>query len=154
MSVVQEFYQAFTRKDGDAMAHCYSSDIQFSDPVFPNLKGQDAKDMWRMLCQRSKDLQIEFEVLEDKADRAVVIWDAYYTFVKTGRKVHNHIRAELSLRNGKIWQHRDQFSFWRWSRQALGPSGLLLGFTPVVKNKVREEAAKTLAAWQKNSKKS
>ncbi|MEP7356378.1 MAG: nuclear transport factor 2 family protein, partial [Anaerolineales bacterium] len=59
-----------------------------------------------------------------------------YTF-STGRKVLNIIDAEFQFQAGRIVAHRDRFSFWRWSRQALGPTGLLLGWTPLVHNKVR-----------------
>ena len=34
------------------MADCYHPDVHFSDPVFPSLKGDEARGMWRMLCER------------------------------------------------------------------------------------------------------
>ena len=40
--------------------------------------------------------------------------------------------------------HRDRFSFWRWSRQALGLPGVLLGWSPSLKRKVRSTAAGNL----------
>ena len=48
---------------------------------------------------------------------------------------------------GLIATQRDRFDFWAWSRQALGRAGLLLGWTPMLKNKVRAGAAKNLAAY-------
>ncbi|MBL8954530.1 MAG: hypothetical protein JNK82_27370, partial [Myxococcaceae bacterium] len=51
-------------------------------------------------------------------------------------------------------EHTDSFDFGAWSRQALGPSGLLLGWSPLVKNKVRAQAAKGLDLYMlRNSKK-
>ena len=50
------------------------------------------------------------------------------------------IRAEFEFRDGLIRVQRDRFDFWRWSRQALGTPGLLLGWTPMLRNKVREKA--------------
>ena len=35
-------------------------------------------------------------------------------------------------------------NFWRWSRQALGPIGMLLGWSPMVRGKVRAQAARAL----------
>src|SRR5579859_558774 len=67
-------------------------------------------------------------------------WEAWYTFSSTGRKVHNVIDAEFQFQAGRIAAHRDRFNFWAWSSQALGPSGLLLGWTPVVHNRVRATA--------------
>lgn len=143
-TVVDSFYEAFQRKDGEAMARCYSEDVEFSDPVFPKLTGADAGAMWKMLCSRSADLEVKFKVLERTAEKHVVAWDAFYTFTKTNRRVHNRIRAELWMRDGKIFRHRDTFSFWKWAAQALGPAGLLLGWSPPIKAKVRSQAAASL----------
>ena len=33
------FYNAFAERDGAAMASAYHPDAQFSDPVFPDLRG-------------------------------------------------------------------------------------------------------------------
>lgn len=40
--------------------------------------------------------------------------------------------------------HYDHLDFWRWSRQALGTPGLLLGWTPFLKAKVRTQAGANL----------
>ena len=41
---------------------------------------------------------------------------------------------------GRIVKHRDSFDFWKWSRQALGAPGVLLGWTPFLRGKVRGTA--------------
>jgi len=46
----------------------------------------------------------------------------------------------FEFRDGRIAAHVDRFSFWRWSRQALGASGLLLGWTPIIQGAVRRQA--------------
>ena len=44
----------------------------------------------------------------------------------TGRPVHNSITAGFAFKDGLIARHADRLaSFWRWSRQSLGPVGLL-----------------------------
>jgi hypothetical protein len=59
--------------------------------------------------------------------------------------VVNDIHAELRFNeDGLINDHRDNFDFWKWSRQALGPTGLLLGWNPIVRNKVRQQAGAEL----------
>ncbi|MOA55161.1 hypothetical protein D3C78_1789040 [compost metagenome] len=52
------------------------------------------------------------------------------------------------IRDGLICQHDDTFDLWRWSRQALGVPGMLLGWSPLVQNKVRLQAFKGLRAFQ------
>ena len=65
--------------------------------------------------------------------------------------MHNAIDATFEFRDGLIVRHVDRFDFWRWSRQALGPIGLLLGWTPILRRKVRRTVRRTLDAYlQKN----
>ena len=56
----------------------------------------------------------------------------------------NDIQAKFRFRDGLIAEHHDQFNFHRWASQALGPVGLLLGWTPLVRSAVRRKAAARL----------
>ena len=71
-------------------------------------------------------------------------WIANYTFSQTGNKVENRIKANFEFENGKIVKHVDEFDFYKWSSQALGFTGKLLGWTSFLKNKVRQTAMKSL----------
>jgi ketosteroid isomerase-like protein len=145
--LIERFYRAFTDRDGEAMAACYAPDVHFSDPVFPDLRGSDAGAMWRMLTLSAQDLQVE--LLEHEADeaRGSGHWRARYTFSRSGRPVVNDVHASFRFENGLIVEHRDAFGFHRWARQALGTTGLLLGWTPFLRNKVRRTAAAGLAKF-------
>jgi ketosteroid isomerase-like protein len=144
--LIERFYSAFAARDGDAMAACYAPDARFSDPVFPDLRGDEPGAMWRMLTGRADDLSVQLAEHEAGDERGSAHWLADYTFSATGRKVHNDVRAEFRFASGLIAEHRDAFSFHAWARQALGPVGLALGWTPIVKGKVRREAAAGLSA--------
>ena len=146
--LVTRFYTAFQRRDGAAMAACYAPGVVFSDPVFPHLEGPHAGAMWRMLCERGADLEVTFSAVTGDDTRGSAHWDASYTFSQTGRKVLNRIDAAFEFSGGAIVKHVDSFDLYRWSRQALGPVGLLLGWSPMVKNKVRKSAAAALASWE------
>ncbi|TMH06089.1 MAG: DUF4440 domain-containing protein, partial [Betaproteobacteria bacterium] len=65
--------------------------------------------------------------------------------------VHNAIDARFEFRDGLVIRHVDRFDFWRWSRQALGAPGWLLGWTSLLRGKVRAQAAKGLAAFNRAS---
>ncbi len=142
--LIQRFYAAFDRRDGDAMAACYAPHARFSDPVFPDLRGSRPGDMWRMLTSQARELRVE--LLEHAADGIAgsARWRAHYVFTQTGRPVVNDVRATFRFAGGLIAEHTDAFSFHRWSRQALGTSGLLLGWTPVLRGAVRKRAAASL----------
>jgi ketosteroid isomerase-like protein len=149
---LRRFYEAFSRRDAAAMAACYAPDVWFSDPVFTDLRGPQAGLMWKMLCERGRDLKIEFRDVRADGATGSAHWEAWYTFSTTGRKVHNVIDASFEFRDGRIVKHTDRFDLYRWARQALGPAGVLLGWTPLLQNKVRAMAAKGLADYQRNSK--
>lgn len=96
--------------------------------------------MWRMLCARGKDLTLVFSGIQADDERGRAHWEADYTFSATGRHVHNVIDATFTFRGGKILTHTDSFDLHGWTRQALGPAGLLLGWTSFLQNKVRRTA--------------
>lgn len=146
-ALIDRFYRAFQVRDAAAMAACYHPQIVFSDPVFPDLRGPKAGAMWAMLCARATDLELEFRDVRADDARGSARWDARYTFAQTGRHVHNAIAAEFEFRDGLIVRHVDRFDFWRWARQALGPTGLFLGWTPMVRNRVRAMARRGLDAF-------
>ncbi len=126
------------------MASCYDPEVRFSDPVFTDLQGPDVMKMWRMLLSRSDDINITLGEHSAGDGRGKAHWTAKYNFSRTGRDVVNEIDANFLFRDGLIVEHSDSFDFWKWSRMALGTSGLLLGWSPVVKRKVRAESAAML----------
>ena len=144
MELLRRFYSAFSQHDWATMGACYHPEAQFSDPVFPHLDATGVSAMWKMLLTSGSDLRVEFQVLEKTEIGGRVQWDALYTFGASGRKVHNSVSSTFVLKDGLILRQKDVFNLWRWSRQALGTSGALLGWSPMVRNKVRATAAKRL----------
>ena len=142
---IERFYRAFGECDGDSMAACYAPDARFSDPVFPDLRGDEPGAMWRMLTSQATDLRIELLEHAADGDTGTARWKAHYTFSQTGRPVVNDVRARFRFDDqGRIAEHDDEFGFHRWASQALGTSGKLLGWTPVVRNAVRKKARGSL----------
>jgi hypothetical protein len=144
MGVATRFYEAFMVRDFYTMGLLYANHATFRDPVFPRLTAQGARLMWQMLLTEAEDLEISADIHEDTADRARVDWTARYTFTPTKRLVVNKVHTEMVIAAGKIVQQVDDFSFWRWSGQALGWKGWLLGGTPLVRDPVQRKAAKSL----------
>ncbi len=145
--LIEKFYTCFQQKDWKGMQACYHDQVIFSDPVFRNLKEGKAKAMWHMLVTAGKDLTISFQHIKTEGTIGSCDWEAQYSFSRTGRKVHNIIHAKFEFREGRIIQHRDSFSLWRWSGMALGPAGLILGWTPFMKSKIRAMAATNLTKF-------
>jgi len=151
VQLIERFYKAFNDGDADGMVACYTTDVHFSDPVFPDLRAQRAGAMWRMLTSSPGELRVE--LLEHEADETTgsAHWKAHYNFSETGRPVINDIQAKFTFKDGLIAEHHDDFNFFTWSKQALGPVGYLLGWTPIVKGAVRKKAAGMLEKFTRTS---
>lgn len=146
-ALITRFYEAFARRDAAGMAACYHPQVRFSDPAFPELRGPQAAAMWAMLLSRGKDLQVIASGISADDHTGQAHWDARYTFSQTGRQVLNRIDARFRFADGLIVEHIDHFGFARWSRQALGLPGWLLGHTRFLQRKVQAKAAAGLKAW-------
>lgn len=145
-----KFYDAFSALDAATMASCYAEDVSFDDPVFSLRGRRDAGGMWHMLCAATRATgrdawMLEFSGIHADATTGRAHWEAHYRFSATGRLAHNIIDAQFTFNpEGLITTHRDRFDFWRWSRQALGAPGLLLGWTPFLRSRVRSQANASL----------
>lgn len=140
LALLDKFYAAFARLDGAAMAQCYGRDATFSDPVFVGLRGEQAGGMWRMLTSRATGFSVELVSRDADQSAGSAHWMAHYRFAQTGRPVVNDVRSTFRFADGLIVAQVDDFSFHRWSRQALGLPGLLLGWTPLLRGSVQRKA--------------
>jgi len=149
-NVIIDFYEAFVSLDAEAMASCYAEEVEFSDPAFGLLKGDQAGNMWRMLVesQRGKSFKVTFSDVLVEGNKASAKWEAHYTFGKSKRPVHNIIIAEFTLKDGKIIAHTDKFDLYRWARQAMGTPGLLFGWTPWFKKKLQARTRGMLKVFE------
>lgn len=145
--VIEKFYTSFQQLDWRGMQSCYDDAVIFSDPVFQHLEGGQAKAMWHMLASAAKDLKVTFSNVRVEGGRGSCDWEAWYTFSRTGRPVHNRIHAEFEFSNRRIVRHTDTFDLTRWAGMALGLPGVLLGWTPMIKNKIRATASSGLTRF-------
>ncbi len=138
------FYSALQTLNYAEMQRSYHPEAQFTDPVFGTLNCDEVKAMWQMLLTRSKDLQVVFSNVHATQTTGKCRWEAWYTFSKTGRSVHNVITSSFEFKDGKIFRQYDSFNIWRWSRYALGFTGLFLGWSPWIRGKVKASARQSL----------
>lgn len=147
--LIETFYTSFQKRDAEGMVACYHPDVRFSDPVFHELVGARACAMWRMLCKRAKDLEIEFRDVQADDKTGSAHWEARYLFSATGRNVHNVIDAKFEFEGGKIVRHADTFDLWRWAGMAMGAKGKLLGWLPPVQQAIHKKAMGGLAEFER-----
>jgi hypothetical protein len=152
-ATIERLYAAFAKLDGETMQGCYAAGARFDDEVFSLTGPREIGGMWRMLTEATKakglaHWKLEVSGISADGNQGRAHWDAHYLFSATGRQVLNQIDAEFEFDGaGLITRHRDRFDFWRWARQALGTLGLLLGWTPFLRRKVRAQAAGNLKRY-------
>ncbi len=145
---IEKFYSSFANGDVDSMLSCYHSDVTFQDPAFGLLDAAQARAMWSMLVARSKgDIKIKFSNIQASETEGSAQWEADYHFSQTGNAVNNKIYARFEFKDGLIFKHVDSFDMWRWSRQALGWKGWLLGWTSFMRNKIQSQTNILLKAY-------
>lgn len=144
--LITKFYSAFSNLDAETMCSCYHHDIIFRDPAFGTLNGSKAKAMWQMLCesQKGKEFKVVYSNIETLDNTGSAHWEAFYTFSKSGRSVHNKIDAKFEFKDGLIIKHIDEFNIHKWAKQALGLKGYLLGGTSFFKKKLNEQTNNVL----------
>ena len=147
-NTINKVYTAFANADATQMCECYHPNVQFRDPVFGLLKGEEVCQMWKMLIERSKgNLKIEFSEVKATEYLGSARWIASYRFSKTNRKVVNSIASKFHFQDGLIIKHIDDFDIWKWAKQALGIKGFLLGWTGYVQKKIQDQARISLKKY-------
>lgn len=146
---IHQFYSAFSKGDTESMFKFYSKDVKFRDPIFGLLIGKDVLAMWSMLISKSNG-NIQISVKDVKADEFLgsAQWTATYNYSATNNKVVNVISANFHFKDGLIIKHTDDFDIWKWSKQALGLTGKLLGWTGYMQNKIQEKALLSLKKYK------
>ena len=157
LQTIETLYTAFRMLDAARMEACYAHGARFDDPAFALQGRERIGSLWRMLCegiaaQGRADWRIDVEDLVVYGEGAAAVghahWEPRYRFGPTGRRVHNLIDATFSFdADGLILTHRDDFDFWRWSRQAIGLRGALFGWAPWFKRQARQAAERRLDRW-------
>ena len=89
--------------------------------------------------EKGKDFKVIFSNIEANEKEGSAHWEAFYTFSKTGRKVHNKIDAAFEFKDGLIIKHTDDFDLHNWAKQAMGFKGLIIGRTSYFKNKLKAQ---------------
>lgn len=150
--LITSFYMAFSNGNAKGMTEHYHPDSTFEDPAFGKLSHADACSMWEMLLS-NKDASPHVTYSNVTATDTIgqVNWRAEYFFGPKKRKVINEVTANFTFKDGKILTHKDDFSMWKWSRQAVGLSGLLLGWTPFFKKKVNNMTMGLLKEYKQSN---
>ena len=150
--LIDIFYQGLASLDAQAMSNCYHAEAVFSDPVFGKLNYAEVTTMWQLLL-RSKDLKIQFQINSINEKSAKVYWQADYVYGKNKRKIHNRIKSLIQFREGKIYRHTDKFSLWKWSGQAMGFNGTLIGWTSFFRKRLQTQSKQMLERYISKTKK-
>lgn len=144
-NTITNFYTAFANNDFKSMSLCYIANAQFRDPVFGTLTGDQVSMMWKMLLEKSNgNLKVIFSDCQANEFMGSALWQATYLFSKTNRMVVNNVATHFQFRDGLIIKHVDEFDLYKWSKQAFGIKGFLLGWTGFFQRKIQQQAQESL----------
>jgi ketosteroid isomerase-like protein len=147
-TTITTFYTALANADASRMSECYHPDVLFRYPIFGELKGNHVFLMWKMLLESGKEnFKISFSVVKSNTHVGSATWIANYRFSKTNNPVCNIISSQFYFKDGLIIKQVDDFDLWKWSKQALGIKGMLLGWTGFVQNKIQQQAQASLKKY-------
>lgn len=151
--MIHAFFHAFARGDADGLGRCYHPDVSFGDPVFLEIEGRErVVGMWRMMLERSHGVEVSARDIEAGKHSGTAHWTARYVFAPTGRRVVNEIEALFRFEEGLIVRHHDEFDFRHWSKMAIGrPTGVLLGWTPMLRRRLRDQARDRLEDYLRSN---
>jgi len=137
--LIEKFYTGFTNGIATEMTSCYHDKVVFEDPAFGRLENGKPAKMWEMLMSRKKEsTKVIFSNIEANETSGKANWTATYEYGDKNRKVINNVTANFKFKDGKIIEHIDSFDLWSWTKQALGFSGTLLGWSSFMKKKIQK----------------
>ena len=148
--VIEQFYTALSNRDIKALSNCYHEEVVYSDVGFGIQKGKDAKLVWQFLMNNvDENFMVTFSDIQANETRGSANWVAKYQFNQ--RNIENQITATFQFQNGKIIYHKDKYSLWKWSQQAFGFLGYLIGWLPLFRWLVRWQMQRTLLDYKNRS---
>ena len=146
--LLQKFYNSFSEGNAKGMIDCYHENITFHDPAFGTLRGKRAKAMWELLLsKKDNNASLCYKILEVNDKHAKVNWTAHYKYGPKKRKVVNNVTANFEFKEAKILKHTDDFNLWTWSKQALGTSGYLLGWSSYMRDQIQQKTGNLLNSY-------
>ncbi len=140
------FFTAFAKKDLDAMLDCYHKNVVYDDVSFGKQQQEKAKAVWRFLIKNvGEKAVITFSNIQTSATSGQANGTITYYFGK--RKITNEITATFHFQDGKIIYHKDEYNLWKWSQQAFGFVGYLIGWSLAFRWLIRWQMQRSLQAF-------
>ena len=127
-AVAREFYGAFVKGDTATMNRLYAPDVKFQDTIFSFKDRAGTMGMWKILVDPSSGAKFTARVVSVQGEKATCHWAADYKLF--GRPIHNEIDSVLTIRDGRIVDHRDAFPWAPWAKQAF-PLGRFSDVAPI-----------------------
>lgn len=136
--VVTRFYQAFERRDTATLRTLYAPDVKFKDAIFSYPDRAGTMRMWEKILA-DPNTRIRFTL--DSVDGSQVKGNWVADYKVGGRPVHNEVSTTMTVKDGLITQHTDDFSWNKWAPQALplGHLATLPGIKQVVQALLRSK---------------
>lgn len=125
VDVVRRFYDAFEKGDFATLESLYAPNVHWQDTIFNYDGRENVMGVWRFEVDPKKGGKITYKILSSEGDKVVVSWSDDYSFF--GNPVNHAITATLTVKDGQIVDHREDYSWDEWAKQAFAFKNLDLG---------------------------
>ena len=143
--IVQQFYAALNDRDIAEIRSLYHPKAVYKDEIFA-LTYKEIVALWFTSMQPEMDLVVELESIDQHRDTIRTSWTISYTITSIKKRITLKETGEFKLKDGLIIHHTDTYSFHSWCYQAFGLIGKLASWSNWMKNKVRNQALKSISA--------
>jgi len=126
VSVAKSFYDAYCKGDMATLEKLYDPKVKWSDTITSFGDREGTMGMWRALA--ASHASYSYRIVSAQGDKVVVNWLADYQLL--GNPVHNDVMATLVIKDGRIVQHTDAYSWDRWAAQVFPRLGALSSWPP------------------------
>jgi hypothetical protein len=142
LGLVERFFNAFGNGDWRTMARCYHDKASFTDPIFPDLRGEQIVYYWHQWFKENEGIKLNYSQLFADERKAQVQWNVRYTY--QGRAVKHDATSTLAIWDDQIVRHVDEFALGGYLRQREGLLTGLLSGIPLVHQRVQRSARSRL----------
>ena len=135
VDIANSFFSHYASAATDNVAayqgmHQYlDENVTFSDMAYDNIKGKRVFAMWHWFCTKKPEpVKVTFDPSKTREEGGIVIlaYRAQYIFgydandPSKGKPIDYMITANLTIKGGKITDHKDEADIMEWAKQARG----------------------------------
>ena len=145
IELVKQFYHALDKGDYKSVIDLYHAKAIYRDELF-DLQGLEIHALWYRATRPEMNFSAKLESIREEGDVIKTDWEIGYTLDVIKRRIKLKEIGTFKFEDDKIIEHTDEYDFWSWCTQVLGPIGRVFGWSNWLKSRARYQARKSVLA--------